>query len=231
MGKGAVGNAISVLLVDDHPVVRQGLRAMLETDKRLRIVGEAENGEDALLKVEQHLPQVVLIDLHMPVMDGLTATRRIKEKHPQTSVVVLTLYDNDQYVIEAVKAGAAGYLLKNAGRDDISRTIREVSQGGLLINTTMLKHALVGAIEGGRSNVLDFRGKPWGLDATFESLSNRESEVLKLVVEGTTNKDIGAQLYITEDTAKKHVQSIIYKLQVTDRTQAAVKAVRLGIVR
>lgn len=226
-----MGDAISVLLVDDHPVVRLGLHAMLETDRRLRIVGEAENGEDALVKVAQYHPRVVLIDLHMPVMDGLTATRRIKEKYPQTLVVVLTLYDNDQYVIEAVKAGAAGYLLKNAGRDDISRTIREVSQGGLLINTTMLNRALAGAIDSDRSNMLDFRGKPWGADGAFEALSNRESEVLSLVVEGRTNKDIGSRLYITEDTAKKHVQSIIYKLHVTDRTQAAVKAVRLGLVR
>lgn len=223
-------DAISVLLVDDHPVVRQGLRSMLETDVHLNIVGEAENGEDALGKVAQYGPEVVLIDIHMPVMDGLTATRRIKEKFPRTSVVVLTLYNNEQYVIEAVKAGAAGYLLKNASRDEISRTIREVNQGGLLIKTTMLQKALAGAVEG-TAATLDFRGKPWGTDADFEALSARESEVLKLLVEGMTNKDIGAQLYITEDTAKKHVQNIIYKLQVSDRTQAAVKAIRLGLVR
>lgn len=222
---------ISVLLVDDHPVVRQGLRSMLETDARLRIVGEAENGEDALSKVQEYAPQVVLIDIHMPVMDGLTATRRIKEKYPNTSVVVLTLYNNEQYVIEAVKAGAAGYLLKNASRDEISRTIREVNQGGLLIKTTMLQKALAGAVEGGGVATLDFRGKPWGTEADFEPLSVRESEVLKHLVEGMTNKDIGARLYITEDTAKKHVQNIIYKLQVSDRTQAAVKAIRLGLVK
>jgi DNA-binding NarL/FixJ family response regulator len=224
-------DAISVLLVDDHPVVRQGLRSMLETDMHLLIVGEAENGEDALRKVEEFSPQVVLIDIHMPVMDGLTATRRIKEKFPKTSVIVLTLYNNEQYVIEAVKAGAAGYLLKNASRDEISRTIREVNQGGLLIKTTMLQKALAGAVEGGGVATLDFRGKPWGTDADFEALSAREHEVLKLLVEGMTNKDIGARLYITEDTAKKHVQNIIYKLQVSDRTQAAVKSIRLGLVK
>lgn len=221
---------ISVLLVDDHPVVRQGLRSMLETDLHLKIIGEAENGEDALIKVGELAPQVVLIDLHMPVMDGLTATRRIKERFSRTSVIVLTLYNNEQYVIEAVKAGAAGYLLKNSSRDEIGRAIREVSQGGLLIKTTMLQKALSGAIEGGTAP-LDFRGRPWGTEANFDALSVRESEVLKLVVEGMTNKDIGAQLYITEDTAKKHVQNIICKMQVSDRTQAAVKAVRLGIVR
>jgi DNA-binding NarL/FixJ family response regulator len=225
-----MADAISVLLVDDHPVVRQGLRSMLETDVHLNIVDEAEDGEDALRKVAARSPQVVLIDIHMPVMDGLTATRRIKDKFPHTSVIVLTLYNNEQYVIEAVKAGAAGYLLKNASRDEISRTIREVSQGGLLIKTTMLQKALAGAVEGG-AGALDPRGKPWGMEADFEPLSAREREVLKLLVEGMTNKDIGARLYITEDTAKKHVQNIIYKLQVSDRTQAAVKAIRLGLVR
>jgi DNA-binding NarL/FixJ family response regulator len=225
-----MADAISVLLVDDHPVVRQGLRSMLETDVHLNIVDEAENGEDALRKVAEHSPQVVLIDIHMPVMDGLTATRRIKEKFPRTSVIVLTLYNNEQYVIEAVKAGAAGYLLKNASRDEISRTIREVSQGGLLIKTTMLQKALAGAVEGSAA-ALDYRGKPWGTEADFEALSARERDVLRLVVEGMTNKDIGGRLYITEDTAKKHVQNIIYKLQVSDRTQAAVKAIRLGLVK
>ena len=225
-----MADAISVLLVDDHPVVRQGLRSMLETDVHLNIVAEAENGEDALRKVNECSPQVVLIDIHMPVMDGLTATRRIKEKFPRTSVIVLTLYNNEQYVIEAVKAGAAGYLLKNASREEISRTIREVSKGGLLIKTTMLQKALAGAVEGG-AVALDYRGKPWGAAADFEALSAREREVLKLLVEGMTNKDIGARLYITEDTAKKHVQNIIYKLQVSDRTQAAVKAIRLGLVK
>ena len=144
---------------------------------------------------------------------------------------MLTLYNNEQYVIEAVKAGAAGYLLKNSSRDEISKTIREVNNGGLLIKTTMLQKALAGAIEGGGAGNLDFRGKPWGTDADFEALSARELEVLKLLVEGMTNKDIGAQLFITEDTAKKHVQNIIYKLQVSDRTQAAVKAIRMGLVR
>src|SRR2546423_14753195 len=111
-----MAEAISVLLVDDHPVVRQGLRSMLETDVHLNIVDEAENGEDALRKVNECSPQVVLIDIHMPVMDGLTATRRIKEKFPRTSVIVLTLYNNEQYVIEAVKAGAGGGLFKEAIR-------------------------------------------------------------------------------------------------------------------
>src|SRR2546423_3422411 len=133
-----MAEAISVLLVDDHPVVRQGLRSMLETDVHLNIVDEAENGEDALRKVAACSPQVVLIDIHMPVMDGLTATRRIKDKFPQTSVIVLTLYNNEQYVIEAVKAGAAGDVLENGGRQEHRRDTPEGRQGRLVIATTLV---------------------------------------------------------------------------------------------
>lgn len=222
--------AISVLIVDDHPVVRHGLQSILQTDSSLRVIGEAEDGLDAIEKVEQLSPRVVLMDVHMPRMDGLAATRKIKERFPRVAVIVLTLYNNDQYVIEAVKAGAAGYLLKTSSRDEISHTIHEVSSGGLLIRTTTMQKALVGSIEEERGG-LDFRGRPWGAELDFERLSPRELDVLRLVVEGMTNKDIGSVLYITEDTAKKHVQNIIAKMQVSDRTQAAVKALRLGLVK
>lgn len=222
--------AIPVLIVDDHPVVRHGLRAILQTDETLHVVGEAEDGLDALDKVADLTPRVVLMDVHMPRMDGLAATRKIKERFPRVAVVVLTLYNNDQYVVEAVKAGAAGYLLKTSSRDEISHTIHEVNAGGLLIRTTTLQRALAGSVEEARGE-LDFRGHPWGTDGEFERLSPRELDVLRLVVEGMTNKDIGSTLYITEDTAKKHVQNIIAKLQVSDRTQAAVKSLRLGLVK
>lgn len=222
---------IPVLVVDDHPVVRHGLCVILQTDPTLAVVGEAEDGEDALAKVAALNPRVVLMDIHMPRMDGLAATRKIKERFPTVAVVVLTLYNNEQYVVEAVKAGAAGYLLKTASRDEICSTIREVHSGGILIRSTTLQKALVGTAAPGPVD-LDFRGQPWGTGASdVERLSPRELDVLKLVVEGMTNKDIGSVLYITEDTAKKHVQNIIAKLQVSDRTQAAVKALRLGLAK
>jgi DNA-binding NarL/FixJ family response regulator len=222
---------IPVLIVDDHPVVRHGLRSIVETDPSLTVVGEALDGLDALEKVGSLRPRVVLMDVHMPRMDGLAATRKVKEQFPRVAVIVLTLYNNDQYVVEAVKAGAAGYLLKTASRDEICHTIHEVHTGGLLIRTTALHKALAGSIGAGRSEDLDSRGLRWGVDAVFERLSPRELDVLRLVVEGMTNKDIGSTLYITEDTAKKHVQNIIAKLQVSDRTQAAVKALRLGLAK
>ena len=222
---------IPVLIVDDHPVVRHGLRSIVETDTSLTVVGEAIDGLDAVEKVVTLQPRVVLMDVHMPRLDGLTATRKVKEQAPQVAVIVLTLYNNDQYVVEAVKAGAAGYLLKTSSRDEICHTIREVSSGGLLIRTTAFQKALAGAVGSERAAEPEARGVRWGANAEFERLSPRELDVLRLVVEGMTNKDIGSVLYITEDTAKKHVQNIIAKLQVSDRTQAAVKALRLGIAK
>jgi DNA-binding NarL/FixJ family response regulator len=222
---------IRVLIVDDHPVVRHGLSAIVETDISLTVVGEASDGLDALDRVAALRPHVVLMDIHMPRMDGLMATRRVKEQFPSVAVIVLTLYNNDQYVVEAVKAGAAGYLLKTATRDEICHTIREVNSGGLLIRTTTLQKALSGSLAPDMPGTAEPRGRRWDGDAEFERLSPRELDVLRLVVEGMTNKDIGSVLYITEDTAKKHVQNIIAKLQVSDRTQAAVKALRLGLAK
>jgi DNA-binding NarL/FixJ family response regulator len=218
---------IPVLIVDDHPVVRHGLQAILQTDRSLRVVGEAQDGLDALVKVEALDPRVVLMDVHMPNMDGLMATRKLKERFPRVAVVILTLYNNEQYIVEAVRAGAAGYLLKTATRDEISRTIHEVNAGGMLINQATLRKAL--DVQGERRGMPDRRLNPQLL-SDVDRLSPRELDVLRLVVEGMTNKDIGSTLFITEDTAKKHVQSIISKMQVSDRTQAAVKALRMGMV-
>lgn len=222
---------VSVLVVDDHPVVRYGLVSMLQTDRGINVVGSAGDGEDALAKVAALSPEVVLLDIHMPVMDGLTATKQIKERFPRTSVVILTLYHNEQYVVEAIRSGAAGYLLKTATRDEICKTLKDLSSGGFIIKTTMLQKALNGAVSEQQATRpdLDFRGQPWGADGDFEKLTAREAEVLQLLVEGMTNKEIGRKLIVTEDTVKKHVQNIILKLHVSDRTQAAVKAVRLGL--
>jgi DNA-binding NarL/FixJ family response regulator len=229
MNAGIAAETIPLLIVDDHPVVRHGLQAILQTDPSLSVVGEAEDGLDALEKVAQLHPRVVLMDVHMPKMDGLAATRRIKERFPRVAVVILTLYNNEQYVVEAVKAGAAGYLLKTSTRDEISSTIHEVNSGGMLIRSSTLHKALAGTAESGDG--VGYAMRSWGEPGDVEKLSPRENDVLRLVVEGMTNKDIGATLYITEDTAKKHVQNIIAKMQVSDRTQAAVKALRIGLVK
>jgi len=217
---------IKVLLVDDHPVVREGLRTMLSTAPDIEVVAEAGDGLEAIERTNEHCPHVVLMDLRMPNMDGLEATRRIKSQLPSTSVIVLTIYDNDAYVVDAVRAGAGGYLLKDASKDLLIHTIRAVNSGGMLIKTDLLREAILSL-----SDAVGDQLKGKSGDATaLEDLTPRELDVLRLLIRGQTNKKIGQVLFISEDTAKKHVQTIMLKLGVSDRTQAAVKAVRAGLV-
>ena len=216
-----------VLLVDDHPVVREGLRTMLGTVSDIEVVAEASDGCEAIEKAKELQPNVVLMDLRMPNLDGLEATRRIKRQLPATSVIVLTMYDNDAYIVDAVRAGAGGYLLKDASKDLLVHTIRAVSSGATLIRTNLLYEAMspLGASKNGsrKSEVSTIEG--------LEVLTPREQEVLKLVAEGRTNKDVGKELSITEDTVKKHMQNIIAKLNASGRTEAAMKATRAGIIK
>jgi len=216
-----------VLLVDDHPVVREGLRTMLGTVSDIEVVAEASDGCEAIEKAKELQPNVVLMDLRMPNLDGLEATRRIKRQLPATSVIVLTMYDNDAYIVDAVRAGAGGYLLKDASKDLLVHTIRAVSSGATLIRTNLLYEAMspLGASKNGsrKSEVSTIEG--------LEVLTPREQEVLKLVAEGRTNKDVGKELSITEDTVKKHMQNIIAKLNASGRTDAALKATRAGIIK
>ena len=218
---------ISVLIVDDHPVVREGLRAMLATDEAVEVVGEAGDGAEGVAKTAEHEPDVVLMDIRMPNLDGIEATRRIKAQNPATAVIVLTMYDNDAYVIDAVRAGAGGYLLKDASRDLLVSTIRAVHCGGTLIKTALLREAIAGLVDTAAERSKENSQATEGL----EELTPREREVLPLLAEGCTNKEIGRQLVVTEDTAKKHVQSIIAKFGASDRTHAVMKAARAGLVR
>jgi DNA-binding NarL/FixJ family response regulator len=217
---------IKVLLVDDHLMVRQGLRAMLATAPDVEVVAEAGDGLEAIEKAKEYRPHVVLMDLRMPNLDGLAATRRIKSQFASTSVIVVTIYDNDAYVVDAIRAGAGGYLLKDASKDLLLHTIRAVNSGGMLIKTNLLRKAMLDLANasGGQSIGKYVRSK------ARNGLTAREQAVLHLVIQGQTNKEIGGALCISEDTAKKHVQTILSKLDVSDRTQAAVKAVRAGLV-
>jgi len=217
---------IKVLLADDHPVVREGLRTMLATTPDIEVVAEAGDGLEAVEKANEHQPHVILMDLRMPNLDGLEATRRIKGQLASTSVIVLTVYDNDAYVVDAVRAGAGGYLLKDASKELLIHTIRAVNSGGMLVKTSLLREAMLSL-----ANVTDGQSKQKHIHATaLNGLTGREREVLRLVVNGQSNNEIGRELSISEDTAKKHVQTILSKLGVSDRTQAAVKAVRAGLV-
>lgn len=217
---------IKVLLVDDHPVVRDGLRTMLSTTPDIEVVAEAGDGLDALDKVSKHQPHVVLMDIHMPNMDGLEATRRIKSQTTSVLVIVLTMYDNEAYIVDAVRAGAGGYLLKDASKELIIHTIRAVNSGGLLIKSSLLRAASM-SLDNGNGMPLKERAAK---GRASDEMTQRERAVLVLVVKGETNKEIGHALHISEDTAKKHLRTIMLKLRVSDRTQAAVKAVRDGLV-
>jgi len=217
---------IKVLLADDHPVVREGLRTMLATVPDIEVVAEASDGLEAIDKVNECHPDVVLMDLRMPNMEGLEATKRIRGQFPSTAVIVLTIYDNDAYIVDAVKAGAVGYLLKDTSRDLLIHAIRAVTSGGMLIKTCLLREAMLGLANAtGDQNKSKSAGP-----ASLDELTRREHEVLSQVVLGRSNKEIGQELSISEDTAKKHVQTIMLKMGVSDRTQAAVKAVRAGLV-
>ena len=214
---------IRVLIVDDHEVVREGLRAMLEDEDGIEVVGEAGDGAEALAIAKQLTPGIVLMDISMPRMDGVEATRRLKALLPATSVVMITVFDDDTHVIDAIRAGAAGYILKDCSRDLVVHTVKAVNAGGALLRSDLLKHAL--------ESLAPYPTQPAAEMAEgAELLTPRELDALRLIVDGLTNRQIASQLHISEDTVKKHVQSVIAKLQVSDRTQAAVKAVRTGIV-
>lgn len=214
---------IKILLVDDHTVVREGLRTMLSGEPDIEVVAEAATGEEALQKVEELKPQVVLMDIRMPGMSGTEATRLIKREWPATSVIMVTMYDSEMYVVEAIRTGAAGYLTKDASRELLCHSVRTVVDGGNIVRSGLLRQALQGLL---RASHAPAEGVEPSATAR---LTAREVDVLRLVAQGHTNKAISADLNLAEITVKKHVQNVIGKLGVSDRTHAAIAGVRLGI--
>ncbi len=211
---------ITVVLVDDHPVVREGVRAMLETYPRIEVVGEADDGTAAIMCVERLRPDVVLMDVRMPGMGGLDAARRIKESHGDTAVIMMSSYGDDAFVAGAVRAGAAGYLLKDCSRDLLYHTVIAVCQGKFVFRDAVIRRAL-----GDEALVPTSAARALGVD-----LTERERMVLSRLVEGKTNRCIGDELGLAEATVKKHVQSMIEKFEARDRTHVAVLAMRVGMV-
>lgn len=208
---------IKVLLVDDHLMVLRGLRFFLSTQADIEIVGEANNGQDALEKVEQLQPDVVLMDLIMPVMDGIEATKQIKGKFPQVKVIMLTSFADQDHVLPALRAGAEGYQLKDIEPDELVKTIKGAYQGQKQLHpqatNLLLSHVTVD-----ETKKDDY--------ADFEQLTPREKDVLEQISLGKSNKEIAADLFITEKTVKTHVSSILSKLDLHDRTQAAILAMK-----
>jgi DNA-binding NarL/FixJ family response regulator len=212
-----------VLLIDDHEMARRGLEAMLSTADWIEVVGDVDDCPSGIAAVERLQPDIVLLDIRMPGTDGLACLEQLKAGSVPVAVVIVTLYDDRRYVLEAIRRGAAGYLLKDASTNEVIATLQSVAEGQLAIDPQLLREALTTRdepVEGGTPRER----------AEAYSVTPREHDVLSLVAEGLTNKEIGARLSISEDTVKKHVQNIIWKLRAADRTQAAIMAFRMGLL-
>ena len=218
-----MSNTIKVLLVDDHTVVREGLRTMLGGEADIDVVGEASTGEEALQKVTELESHVVLMDIRMPGMSGTEAARRVKNLKPTTAVIIVSIYESEMYEVEAMRAGAAGYLTEDSSRILLCHSIRAVIDGGTVVRSGLLRQAVAGLHESRRGIEVES-------DLSLISrLTERERDVLRLLAKGYANKAIAAELDLAEVTIKKYVQNVVSKLEVSDRTHAAIVGGQLGL--
>ena len=211
---------VKVLVVDDHEMVRRGIKKMLEIEKGIAVVGEASNGAEAVEQAKKVHPDVVLMDIQMPGMNGLEATRKILEAKPQVAIIMLTVYDDDEYVLEAIKNGAMGYLLKDLDAGALIAAIRRVATGESLIDQAVATRLLQ---DMARKNAAGATGAA--------TLTEREREILEAIASGLANKEIADKLSISERTVKNHITNIFKKIDVHDRTQAALFAIREGLAK
>jgi two-component system, NarL family, response regulator LiaR len=215
-----MAESISVLLVDDHAMVRSGVKAFLVTQPDLSVVGEAGSGEEAIRLAGQLIPDVILMDLIMPDMDGVETTRRVKQVSPRSQVVVLTSYHEDEHIFPALRAGALSYILKDVSAEELASVVRKAAVGEAILHPRVAAR-VIKELQGKREDALN----------PFTELSERELEVLKLIADGMSNAEMAAKLVLSEKTIKGHVSNILSKLHLVDRTQAAVYAWREGVVR
>jgi NarL family two-component system response regulator LiaR len=223
-----VPEPITVLIVDDHAVVRKGVRGYLEAQPDITIVGEADSGEEAVRLAAEHTPDVILMDLVMPGMDGVEATRRVREVSPGSQVIVLTSYHEDDHIFPAIKAGALSYLLKNVRPEELAAAVRAAAQGDAVLDSPVARRVLQEmrdslTAEGRTTSQL-------AAQPLAEPLSERELEVLDLIAAGLTNPEIANRLFIAKGTVKRHINNIYGKLQVHHRAEAIARARDLGLV-
>jgi DNA-binding NarL/FixJ family response regulator len=215
---------IRVLLADDQQLMREGLRVLLDLNPDIRVVGEAGDGTEAVERALALRPDVVLMDVRMPGLDGVAATRQLHETCPEVKVIILTTFDDDEYVFEGLRAGAVGYLLKDVPSEQLAEAIRAAARGEAFIQPSVARKVVA---EFARLTEREHRRREQPL---VEPLSARELEVLALVAEGLSNREIGERLFITEGTVKNHVSNVLAKLGVRDRTQATLRAQELGLL-
>jgi two-component system response regulator DegU len=211
-------NNISILIADDHSIVREGLKQLLDLEEDFKVIGQASNGVETIDKVKQLKPDVLLLDINMPVMNGIHALRRIREEGLKTNVVILTLHEDREYLLETMQIGATGYILKDSDSSTLYRAIRDAYNGESYIQPRLAAEL-----------VKEFNKPNAAKSKLANGLTQRELEVLCLIAEGQNNKDIAEQLFISEKTVKNHVSNIFRKINVCDRTQAAIYAFKNNI--
>jgi NarL family two-component system response regulator LiaR len=212
-------NKIKVLIADDHSLFREGTRSLIEHEKDMEVIGEASDGEEAIKLVTRLRPHVVLMDIAMPRVNGIEATRRIKADYPATAVLILTAYDNDQYIVALLEAGAAGYLLKNVSGNDLVNAIRAVHAGEAVLHPAIAQKVF---------SRFGATGRESGDSTQLAELSEREMEILRLAARGSSNQDIATRLYLSRRTVQAHLANIFRKMDVGSRTEAVLQALRNG---
>lgn len=212
---------IKVLLAEDHTLVRKGLRALLDEAEEIEVVAEASDGREAVVKVEAVRPDVVLMDISMPLLSGLEATRQICERFPDASVLILTVHSNEEYILQALRAGAVGYLLKEAAPTDLIRAIKVVHSGDAFLSPSISRSVIRDYVE--KTDLLSG-------ETSFDRLTNREREVLQLIAEGHTIKEIATHLTISEKTARTHRQHLMDKLDIHSTAELTLYALRHGLI-
>ncbi|UFJ40067.1 response regulator transcription factor [Brevibacillus humidisoli] len=227
---------ISIVLIDDHKLFREGIKRILEMEADLKVVGEGADGSDALRLAEQHNPDVILMDINMPNVNGVSATESVIEASPQSRIIILSIHDDEGYVYRTLRSGASGYLLKEMEADDLVEAVRVVANGGAYIHPKVTGKLIdefrrLSEQEEQQDRPHYYDGASTHNNKVIESLTRREREVLQLMAEGKSNRVIGESLFISEKTVKNHVSSILQKLDVQDRTQAVVISIKNGWVK
>jgi DNA-binding NarL/FixJ family response regulator len=213
---------IRVLVADDHTIVRKGLCALLDGDKEIEVVADAENGREVIKKVEQIRPDIILMDITMPGLNGLETTRQLKKRHPKIKILILTMHDNEEYIFETLRAGASGYLVKRTAPDELISAIYAVNRGESFLSPSISKRVIEGFIRVGQSEQEE--------DEAFNKLTDREREVLQMIAEGCVNREIAELLHISIKTVETHRSHIMEKLNTRNIAELTRYAIRKGLI-